>query len=89
MDNLLLAKGAPPEKKEIQKVYTMLSSDASQFRGKRSTDSDQPPERGRFAIGISGRFRSESVDCFGRIGWTVYVGIGGQIGSEYADMSAN
>jgi hypothetical protein len=28
------------------------------------------------------------VDCFDRIGWTFCVGIGGQIGSEYAEAQA-
>ncbi|MHB8713429.1 MAG: hypothetical protein ACYC9T_14100, partial [Trichloromonadaceae bacterium] len=41
MDNLLLANGGPPERIEIQKVYTRLSSAAAQFQGKQSTDSDK------------------------------------------------
>jgi hypothetical protein len=74
MDNLLLANGVPPERKENQKVYTRLSSAAAQFRGKQSTDSDNRPE-------VDG-LPSESLADLARNQWIVSIGLGGRFASE-------
>jgi hypothetical protein len=74
MDNLLLANGVPPERKENQKVYTRLSSAAAQFRGKQSTDSDNRPK-------VDG-LPSESLADLARNQWIVSIGLGGRFASE-------